>query len=345
MRRRRKVWIILLAVPVMLLAADTVYWWIVADRLEQGFAAWVAQRRARGWIEDNAATRRGGWPLAATLSIPAISLVNGGPALPRSVGWSAARVVLRVALTRPDVLEILPEGRQQLRIPGGPDISYVAKDLRLTLPLQAREWPSFIEADTDNLRADTPAGAVTVRRMRLHLDLNPDAGAGEPGVAATLRVREASPPPGIVRPLGPSIADLEADAVLSGPFRADGERLADAAAGWRDGGGSLEIRHLALSWGPLDLTASATLALDDQLQPAGTGNARIIGYAETLDALAAHAVISPSAATAAKAVLSLLANAPADGSRPEVEIPVTLQSRTLSMRQVPLLRLPELEWP
>ena len=107
----------------------------------------------------------------------------------------------------------------------------------------------------------------------------------------------------------------------------------------------MEIQHLTLTWGPLELTAGATLALDDQLQPMGTGTARIVGYAETLDTLAAHSLISRSAATAAKAVLSLLANAPDDGSRPDVEVPLTLQYRTLSMRQVPLLRLPELDWP
>jgi hypothetical protein len=70
----------------------------------------------------------------------------------------------------------------------------------------------------------------------------------------------------------------------------------------------------------------------------------VVGYADTLDALATHGVISKSAATAAKAVLSLLANSPDDGSPPDVEVPLTLQYRTLSMRQIPLVRLPELDW-
>ena len=66
---------------------------------------------------------------------------------------------------------------------------------------------------------------------------------------------------------------------------------------------------------------------------------------ETLDTLASHAAISRSAATATKAVLSLMAHNPEDGSPPDVEVPLTLQYRTLSMRQVPLVRLPELDWP
>ena len=344
MRRRRKFWIVLLVVPVLLLATDTLYWWIVAARLQQGFAGWMALRRANGWTEQYNVTRLGGWPLAATLTVPAVSLAAGGPEVPTGISWGAERLVLRIALTQPELLVIAPEGRQKLRVPGYATMSYTVARLHLTVPLGSREWPRFIQADAEDLRADTPTGTTTLRSGKLHVDFDPDAHAGEPAAAASLHMAEASPPPGIVRPLGPSIARLEADAVLNGPLPA-GKSLADSAAGWRDGGGALEIRRLALAWGPLDLTASATLALDDQLQPMGAASARIVGYAETLDAVAAHAMISRSAATAAKAVLSLLADAPDDGSRPEVEVPLTLQYRTLSMRQVPLLRLPELDWP
>jgi len=100
-----------------------------------------------------------------------------------------------------------------------------------------------------------------------------------------------------------------------------------------------------MGWGPFGLTSSATLALDDQLQPMGSGSGRLAGYAETLDRLAAGGILTKSAATAAKAVLSLMAGT-GDGDVPsEVDVPLTLQYRTLSMRQVPLARLPELDWP
>jgi hypothetical protein len=77
----------------------------------------------------------------------------------------------------------------------------------------------------------------------------------------------------------------------------------------------------------------------------GSGTAHLVGYAEALDKLAAGAVLTKSAATAAKAVLSLLAGSGADDEPANVDVPLTLQYRTLSMRQVPLLRLPELDWP
>ena len=77
----------------------------------------------------------------------------------------------------------------------------------------------------------------------------------------------------------------------------------------------------------------------------GAGTGKITGYVAGLDALAANGILTRSAATAARAVLSLLANPPADGQPEEVEVPMALQFRTLSVRQVPLARLPELDWP
>jgi Uncharacterized protein conserved in bacteria (DUF2125) len=213
------------------------------------------------------------------------------------------------------------------------------------VPLQPARVPRFLDVTAEHLRANTPLGDdAGVGSVRLRLDLRLEAQSGEPAVAFALRVAAMTLPSGMAHPLGPHIASLAVDGALNGPVPL-GHTPAERAAAWRDGGGSAEIRHLALVWGPLDLTGSATLALDEQLQPMGAASARVLGYAETLDSLATHAAISRSAATAAKAVLSLLANSPGDGSPPDVEVPLTLQYRTLSMRQIPLVRLPEIEWP
>jgi hypothetical protein len=346
MRRRRTLWIILLAVPLLLLAADTLYWRIIVRNLEAGFAEWESNQRAAGWIVQHAAPVRGGWPLAAILTVPAMSLTGGAANIPGGLSWSAERLLLRIALARPTILESATAGRQQLRLAGGPEVPYTASRVRLLLPLtQPASFPASANLTVGNLHADTPLGGeASIGSLRLHLEFRPDAHSGEPAVSFSLHAEAISPPKGVVRPLGPRITALTAEGALNGPLPI-AKTPVQSATVWRDGGGSLEIRHLAVVWGPLDLTGSATLALDDQLQPMGAGSARLVGYAETLDALAAHALISRSAATAAKAVLSLLANSPDDGSPPDVEVPLTLQYRTLSMRQVPLLRLPEVDWP
>ncbi len=65
MRRRRRLWIILLATPLVLLAADTLYWWIAVSNLEHGFAAWQAEQTGRGlertaWCADTRRLAAGG---------------------------------------------------------------------------------------------------------------------------------------------------------------------------------------------------------------------------------------------------------------------------------------------
>jgi hypothetical protein len=344
MRGRSWLWIVLLATPLLLLAADTLYWWIAVRDLESGFAAWEERARAAGWTARHGPTRPGGWPLAATLSVPAMSLAGPSPDIRGRLAWSAEHVVLHLALAHPGTLAVMPSGRQRFQSDDHPEVPFTAELLRLELPLNTAVWPSFSDLAARNLHAATQLGEAQMQELRLHLEFRPEAQSGEPALGFSLDATGITLPPGTVRPLGPRVAELEIQGVVSGPMPA-GRTMAEQAAAWRDGGGSIEVSHLAMTWGPLDLTGSATLALDDQLQPMGAGNARLVGYAETLDALAAHSAISRSAAVASKAVLSLLAHNPEDGSPPDVEVPLTLQYRTLSMRQVPLVRLPEVDWP
>jgi hypothetical protein len=181
-----------------------------------------------------------------------------------------------------------------------------------------------------------------------HLDVdavvNQAAAQGQPAVSMSVKAEAIDLPARLNWPLGPHIASVRLDAALNGPLP-DATGLTAVATAWRDDGGSLEVRHVETHWGPLGLTATATLALDPELQPMGTGTAQVTGYAATLDALAKNGLMSRSAATTANAVLSLLADTPGDGGPSEVDVPLSLQYRTLSMRQVPLVRLPELDWP
>jgi hypothetical protein len=350
MRRRRKLWIFLLAAPFLLAAADAIYWYMAEGSLESGFAAWQAKQKTAGWTSSVGKPVRGGWPLAATLTVPTVSISGGEADIPGGMSWRTDRLTLRVSLLRPWKLEIAADGMQRLGLADSPEIPYTADGLRITLPLRSGGTSGrSLDFVAHHLRAGMPMGndataGMTIGVVRLHLDFRQAAQSGEPALAFALYAEDIGPPPGVARALGPRIADLTLKGALDGPVpRA--QSPAERATAWRDGGGTLEIEQLAMNWGPLDLTASATLALDDQLQPMGAGNARAVGYAETLDALAAHNALTKSAATAAKAVLSLLAHNPDDGGPPDVEVPLTLQYRTLSMRQVPLVRLPELDWP
>jgi hypothetical protein len=345
---RRRLWILLTALLVVVVIGDFAAWHFAVQQLRSGFAGWVAGQRAAGWTVSNAAPQSGGWPLAATLTLDDVALRGGMPDIPDGMAWRAEHVVLRLGLFHPLVLRIEAEGAQHLRVADSPDIAYTAGDLHLLVPLQADPAAQAIDLRGVALRASVPvAGAadtLTLDRLDVDAVAHPAAQQGQAAVSMVIKADGIGLPARLAWPLGPRIASVVLDGALTGPLPA-ATGLTAAATAWRDDGGSLEVRHVETHWGPLGLTATATLALDPELQPMGAGTAQVTGYAETLDALAHHGLMSRSAATTAKAVLSLLANAPDDGSPSEVEVPLSLQYRTLSMRQVPLVRLPELDWP
>ena len=104
--RRRKLWIVLVAVPLLVAAAGTLYWYVVVRNLDSGFAAWIAERRASGWTAAVGKPVRGGWPLAATLTVPDVLLTGGEPDIPGGLSWRTERLILRTDLLRPGVLDI-----------------------------------------------------------------------------------------------------------------------------------------------------------------------------------------------------------------------------------------------
>src|SRR5262249_5261499 len=151
-------------------------------------------------------------------------------------------------------------------------ITYGADLFRLELPLLAGAWPGFIDLRVENLRADIPnAGGAGAQSLRLHTDSAVAAKSGEAALVFSLDGDDVRWPSALARPLGARIAKLQVEGTLNGPVPV-GRTPAEQAAAWRDGGGSVEIRRFAVAWGPLDLSGTATLALDDQLQPMGAGS-------------------------------------------------------------------------
>jgi len=342
MRLSRKLWIVALAAPLLLVAADSLYWFLVKRNLEDGFAAWVAQARAAGWTITAGNQQVGGWPFDTILTMSSARFQGGDRDILGGLTWTVERLELRVSLLQPRLLLVELQGGQKLRLSDHPEFAFTANQMQAVLPLDAEPWPHFATIGMADLRV--AGDMVTVGGMRAHFDFAPEAKSGQATIGFTLRAERVGLPPGQARALGPYIASLAMEGGVNGPVP-PGRTVTDRAKAWRDASGSLDIRHLALTWGSLDLTAHATLTLDDQLQVAGAGSAEAIGFAEALDALAAHGVLSRSAATAAKAVLLLLASNPQNGGPPSVDVPLALKYRTLSMHQVPLVKLPELDWP
>jgi hypothetical protein len=346
-RLPRRLILLLLLGLVALAAGHAVLWRSMASELEDGWQAWVQIRRAQGWRVEHGTPVRGGWPHSATLTIDRVRLEGAAATLPGGLAITATPVVLRITLPRLDRLFVSLPGQQRLRL-GGTEFPFTADVLKAMLPLEPGTPPSAAEVTAERLRIGTPAGGLTMRRLRLGVEGSASATETEPALAFTL----ASD--GIELPAGPGgagsqafgrlIEALSADLWVSGPLPPGRAPTARAEA-WRDGGGTLELRALAIRWGPVGANAAATIALDETLQPMGAGTLRLSGASEALDALAEAGLVGRRAAATARTVLPLLSRPSAETGLPEVEVPVTLEGRVLALARIPVLRLAPLEWP
>jgi hypothetical protein len=318
-------------------------WRSASAALEEGWQDWVRLRRAQGWQVAHGPPQRGGWPLAARLSIPGLRLEGGAATLPGGLALAADRLVLRVELPWLDRLKVELEGQQRLRL-GANDFPFAADRLVALVPLARDTLPNAAELTAERLRIRTPTGAMEMRSARLSAQGRTSATEAEPALALNLAVQEldlpAAPPGGF----GRRIASLAADLALSGPLPG-GRAPAQRAEAWRDGGGTLELRSVALRWGPVGAQAAATLAFDEGLQPMGAGTLRLTGATEALEALAAAGLVGRRAALTARSVLPLLSRPSAENGAPEIEVPLMLEDRVLSMARIPVLRLEPLAWP
>ena len=345
MRRRRKLWIALAALVLLLAGGDTLYWRFVTQQLDAGFRDWVAAERAGGGSVQADPPQPGGWPFAATLTTAHVELTDTLE-FPGGLAWRADRLTLRIDLLHPRHLQAIPGGMQRLRLGNAPFVPFTAGRMTADIPLPQDQPPHEAVLQAENLRAGVSAGgdtggSLTVRRLSARFDVPP--GQPKPVLAYTLSADTVTLPSRFRWALGDTIAAVSADGILSAPFPPGNTALAQAIA-WHQQGGELDLRHFALHWGPLGLSANGKLVLDQQLQPAGQLTARVTGYDGTLDAMTQAGVLPGSAALAARAVLSLLAKPAANGQPSEVEVPLRLQHNMLFMQNMPLARVPVLDW-
>jgi len=342
---RRRTWIIALALVALLPVADTILWHLAVGRLRAGFEAWAASSATSYLTVAHGKTVSGGWPFAATLRIENVKLSATDPLTPDGATWSAPEVLLRLSPLQPRSIDVIFFGDQHLHIGTMPDFVIAGARLFAVASAGDGDHPGVLDLLADQATLTSSAGGVSMAdHLRVHVEVPSSNGGGDTGRAFAFSAEGITLPPALGWSLGRTIARFDCDGRLEGRIL-PAPTMAAGVSAWRDSGGSVQLQNVVLNWGPLRLTGAATLALDDQLQPMGAGASHIAGYAATLDALAKSGAMTRSAATAAKALLSLLAGTPDDNGPDDVDVPLTLQYRTLSMRQVPLVRFPELDWP
>jgi len=338
---------ILLAV-CLAAGADLAACQLLAWRAHAAFDQWSKVMTEQGWSLQTGAVIEDGMPFGARLTVRGLTIAGGRAMVPGGIDFHSNRVVLSIGLLSPFRLTVEPQGPQRFRLAGLPPVVFEADELTASVKLWRRP------IDSIDIAASSLAGGlqrsknnqdVRVQGLLLHLSASRGFSA-RTTAQVSVEARGVQLPDDGRWPLGATIGRIGFDASLASPALS-GQDGSDQARAWRDWGGALAVQRLDVRWGPLTLQTEARLGLDDKLQPAGSGTARVAGWAPTLDALARGGAITPGVAQTAKAVLGLMAptvpNEIGDADA-ALSLPFTLRDSTLSVGQVPLMRLGMLAW-
>ena len=324
-------------------------WRWTEQRLGAGYAAWAVERRAAGWTVEARPALGGGWPLAATLTLPNVALKGGESDVPGGFSWSAERAVLRIRpAAPPDAIDCrrgraTPEHRGLSRNPlyGGPAGRHGAGGTR----------PGAAKGGSPG---EQYRGGHAVRK-RGGASFDGRVSAGPPRDPAIAAARGA----------GSRLRDQRRGdrAAARHALAARQPRLVLFGRGGLERAGTAR-RRLGGSGRPV---AGRRRNAGDRAFRSGLGTARLVRERDPRARRAA-----PAQGRCQRAA-GRLRRGPgcARGQRrhhaprryrregdPEldragarerrlrpVEVPLTLQDRTLSVRQIPLARVPPLAWP
>lgn len=328
--------------------AYVIFWFLLANSTREGIAAWAEMRRAEGYTVRYAKLEMSGFPfwLRATLDNPILTTTpNEGP-----WAWAAGSLVIESRPWSWGRFTARTKGRQSVTAP-------VAGE-----PVDLQGTATLIQTDVEMDGGRPRALGVTVAGLALtssvpgfalaleagQLDLRALDGATTkkdvPSANFQLNTRGFTlPETGGPLPLGNRVEALELGGDLLGPLPDRIHR--DDLIIWRDAGGTLEVKRLALTYGSVDLTTSGTLALNETLQPIGAFTARVEGFFQAVDALKQRGLVRHRDAVTAKLVLSAMSRRPKDGGRPSISLPVSIQNQKLYAGPVPLLKFDSIQWP
>jgi len=346
--------LIALVVVLAVSAGIVVFWHYASEAFRDGIEAWTVARRAEGIQANYASVVMRGFPfrLQATLRDPVLSRpVAGGGSPGHNLAWEWRGSELGVSIRpwNPHRVDLSFPGTNQITVPFGErgvTVFAAAGSANATLDLNAAGMPASADLDfTDlDLLSEDGEESVTVARTELsavthtfdmptHHNATFDLSFAGNGIELP---KQWSPP------LGTFVSVVECQASLMGMIPpGPPEKAAEA---WRDEGGTIEVHRLHLEWGPLQIEAGGTLALDSHLQPIGALSAIVRGFSETVDALVAGGMVQAADGSTAKQVLGLLAKAPKHGGPPELTVPVTLQNGWIYVGPVALAQVSPISW-
>jgi hypothetical protein len=333
-------WRIIAIAALLPALAWSAWWWVGAAAKEAAFTAWLADRRADGWMAEAASITTIGFPNRFDTRIERLALADP------EVGWAWEApfidiLMLSYAPTRA-VLALPPA--QDLSIPGA---RATLRSDRLMASANLAPDPALalrrVSLEGVGLRLDAPEGwAAAAQRMEAHIAEAPESAGPRNAYALALSAESVKLPAVWRERLDPAGAMAEALDRLTLDARAAFDRPLDRTA-VEDRPPRLEalsLGTLEARWGALALTASGRVAADSEGYAAGEITVRATRWREMLRAAVAAGALDRDLAQAIEAGLGLLALLSGDADT--IEAPLSFGGGLARIGPVPLGPAPRL---
>jgi hypothetical protein len=341
MRRRTRLGIVIAVLLLITgIGAYTAFWFIVAGKLEDGLKEWAQSARDQKIETSWRGLRVGGFPFAFRVELTEAALRD------EAINPAAEiRMPLLSASTHPWSFRVwhltAPQGLNVVAGTEGKPVAKLAARAARGAVSAASEGGATIWLSLDEARfaAGEEVGARDAH-FWLILPSRPPETHTENNLAVAADLREATVPQ-MPSPFRNLVDELAFGITVKGAIAAGPAR--QAAAAWRDSGGTVELDNFALRWAKLAITGSGTLALDADLQPIGGFSGAVEGYDELMSALVAAGGMKPSDARLARIALAMLAKAGPDG-RPAIATSFTIQNGQMFLGPAKLGPAPKIPW-
>lgn len=330
-------------------AAVTALWFAGSAQLREEIA-----RTGRTWAGDGGqftvdTFKVTGFPFAYDVALGNIALA--GRDARGTWEWRAEKATMSLSPWRGGKVQFDLSGRHKLRFRVGRvplDLEIAAARAPGEIDLGGRSAPALYRISPDGVTVKELAtgGEIKAEKTSFQLFLYPPGERStantQPVAGVLVDLAGIDLPPAIGKYLAPKLARLATEIQVLGELPVPVDR--QTMGRFRDAGGSVEVRTLALQWGPARIDGSGTATLDAGLQPEASFAARITGFDESVDALVAAGLIRAQDAQGVKLLLGLMARRSDPGRAAEIRVPITIQDRSIYIGPARLARLPQIRW-
>lgn len=306
------------------------YWFVGSSMIRSAADDWFAAQAARGVTAENSALSVAGFPNRFDLSAEGITLAD--PA--SGIGWQAPFAQVFAMTWKPwHIIAALPPD-QVVTLPDQ-DIAIASEGLRASLRVRpAGNLPlAMAIAETGAISATSSQG-WTAEADKAVLSLGA-AAEGANAYEIAVDIAGLAPDPVLLQRLvaegglPPAIAEirLRATATLTAALDRHAADTAPRLA-------TVELTDTLVTWGDVSMTATGSIAPDDQGYAAGRIAFAVTNWRKMMPVLVASGSVKPELARTVETMLDSLARQSGDAEM--LKLPLVLKDGWMSMGPLPL---------